>query len=37
MRNCLRLAYNGGTVRGGSCVIDRKGLNSLGEPKMALR
>jgi hypothetical protein len=37
MRNCLRLAYNGGTVRGGNCVIDRKGLNSLGEPKMALR
>jgi hypothetical protein len=37
MRNCLRLAYNGGAVRGGSCVIDRKGLTNLGEPRMALR
>jgi hypothetical protein len=37
MRNCLRQAYNGGTVRGGNCVIDRKGLNSQGEPIMALR
>jgi hypothetical protein len=37
MRNCLRQAYNGGAVRGGNCVIDRKGLNSSGEPNMALR
>ena len=37
MRNCLRQAYNGGTIRGGSCVIDRKGLNAQGEPLMALR
>ena len=37
MRNCLRLAYNGGATRGGSCVIDRKGLNAKGEPQMALR
>ena len=37
MRNCLRLAYNGGSTRGGRCVIDRKGLNSRGEPQMALR
>jgi hypothetical protein len=37
MRSCLRQAYNGGTVRGGTCVIDRKGVNSLGEPIMALR
>jgi hypothetical protein len=37
MRNCLRQAYNGGTVRGGNCVIDRKGLTSQGEPIMALR
>lgn len=37
MRACLRLAYNGGAVRGGRCVIDRKGLSSRGEPQMALR
>jgi hypothetical protein len=37
MRNCLRLAYNAGTTRGGNCVIDRKGLNARGEPLMALR
>jgi hypothetical protein len=37
MRNCLRQAYNSSSVRGGACVIDRKGLNSRGEPIMALR
>ena len=36
MRNCLRLAYNGGTVRGGRCVRAANGLNSRGEPQMAL-
>lgn len=35
MRNCLRLAYNGGAVRGGTCT-SVGGKNSLGEPKMAL-
>lgn len=37
MRNCLRLAYNGGAVRGGRCVIARRGLTSRGEPQMALQ
>lgn len=36
MRNCYRLVYNGGTVRGGECVLDRKGLNAQGEPRMKL-
>src|SRR5688500_3109290 len=36
MRNCLRLAYNGGAVRGGRCVRVQNGLNSQGEPKMGL-
>jgi len=36
MRNCLRLAYNGGTTRSGVCVSSG-GKNSLGEPKMALQ
>ena len=36
MRNCLRLAYNGGAVRGGRCVRVQNGLNSAGEPKMGL-
>jgi len=36
MRNCFRLAYSGGAVRGGECVIERKGLTNLGEPKMKL-
>lgn len=36
MRNCLRLAYNGGAVRGGRCVRTQNGLNSSGEPKMGL-
>jgi hypothetical protein len=37
MRNCLRLAYNGGAVRGGSCVRVANGLNAQGEPVMGLQ
>jgi len=37
MRNCLRQAYNGGVVRGGRCVRAANGLNSAGEPNMALQ
>ena len=37
MRSCMRLAYNGGTPRGGTCVRANTGLSSLGEPKMALQ
>jgi hypothetical protein len=36
MRNCMRLAYNGGAPRSGNCVRSNKGLNTFGEPKMAL-
>ena len=36
MRACYRLVYNGGAVRGGECVLDRRGLNSFGEPRMKL-
>jgi hypothetical protein len=36
MRSCFRLVYNGGAVQGGECVLDRKGLNSFGEPRMKL-
>jgi hypothetical protein len=36
MRNCLRLAYNGGAVQGGRCVRSANGLNAQGEPNMAL-
>ena len=36
MRNCMRLAYNNGAPRGGTCVRSANGLNSLGEPRMAL-
>jgi hypothetical protein len=36
MRNCLRLAYNGGDVRGGRCVRVANGLNAFGEPQMGL-
>lgn len=36
MRNCTRLAYNGGAPRGGTCVRSSNGLNSFGEPRMAL-
>ncbi len=37
MRNCLRLAYNGGAPRGGLCVRTQNGLNQQGEPKMGLQ
>jgi len=37
MRNCLRLAYNGGAVRGGKCVRVANGLNARGEPRMGLQ
>lgn len=37
MRNCLRLAYNGGAVQGGSCVRVANGLDSRGEPRMGLQ
>jgi hypothetical protein len=36
LRNCLRLAYNGGAVRGGRCTRSANGLNARGEPVMAL-
>jgi hypothetical protein len=36
MRNCLRLAYNGGVVRGGRCTRGANGLNAQGEPQMGL-
>jgi hypothetical protein len=37
LRNCVRQAYNGGTVRGGTCVRSANGLNANGEPVMALQ
>jgi hypothetical protein len=37
MRNCLRLAYNNGAVRGGRCVRVANGLNAQGEPQMGLQ
>jgi len=37
MRNCLRLAYNGGAVRGGRCVRAANGLTGRGEPQMGLQ
>ncbi len=37
LRNCFRQAYNGGAVRGGTCTRSANGLNSLGEPNMALQ
>ncbi len=36
MRNCLRQAYNGGTVKGGNCVRSANGLTTRGEPQMTL-
>src|SRR3954468_98303 len=36
LRNCLRQAYNGGAVRGGTCTIASTGLNGFGEPQMSL-
>jgi hypothetical protein len=35
MRNCLRQAYNGGAVRGGTCT-SAGGVNGAGEPNMVL-
>jgi hypothetical protein len=35
MRNCLRQAYNGGAVRGGTCT-SAGGVDSLGEPNVTL-
>jgi hypothetical protein len=37
MRNCMRLAWNGGAIRGGRCVRSATGLNAQGEPRMALQ
>jgi hypothetical protein len=36
LRNCLRLAYNDGAVRGGRCTRSGNGLNGRGEPVMAI-
>ncbi|HEX8003479.1 MAG TPA: hypothetical protein VF519_12365 [Mycobacteriales bacterium] len=36
LRSCVRLAYNGGAPRGGSCRIYSTGLTSRGEPWMTL-
>lgn len=35
-RDCLRLAYNAGAPRGGTCSISTTGLNANGEPNMKL-
>ena len=35
MRNCLRQAYNGGNISGGTCT-NTGGVNAYGEPNMAL-
>jgi len=35
LRNCLRQAYNGGAVRGGTCTAS-SGVNGAGEPQMVL-
>ena len=37
MRNCMRLAYNAGVPRGGTCIRSQNGLTTRGEPKMALQ
>jgi len=36
LRNCLRQAWNGGTVRGGTCTRGANGHNAYGEPNMTL-
>ena len=36
MRTCLRQAYNGGAVRGGTCTRTANGLSAAGEPLMTL-
>ncbi|MFL6157782.1 MAG: hypothetical protein ACJ72D_16945 [Marmoricola sp.] len=37
LRNCVRQAWNNGTVRGGTCVRGANGLNANGEPNMTLQ
>lgn len=37
MRNCLRQAYNGGDIRGGTCQRTGNGLTTHGEPVMGLQ
>lgn len=37
LRNCLTQVYNAGSPRSGACTISGKGLNSEGEPNMALK
>jgi hypothetical protein len=36
LRNCVRQAFNGGAVRGGTCAISGTGLDGAGEPNMTL-
>lgn len=36
LRNCLRQAWNAGTVRGGTCTRGANGKNAYGEPNMVL-
>jgi hypothetical protein len=36
LRGCLRQAYNGGTIRGGSCTRSANGLTGAGEPVVTL-
>ncbi|HWL37616.1 MAG TPA: hypothetical protein VNQ77_15630 [Frankiaceae bacterium] len=36
LRSCVRLAYNGGAARSGSCRIAGTGKNAAGEPLMSL-
>lgn len=36
LRNCMRQAYNGGAIRGGTCTRTGTGLNALGEPVVGL-
>jgi hypothetical protein len=37
LRNCLRQAWNGGAVRGGTCVRGANGKNTYGEPNMVVQ
>jgi hypothetical protein len=36
LRSCLRQAWNGGDVRGGTCTFMQPGVNAFGEPQMIL-
>ncbi|MGZ6826697.1 MAG: hypothetical protein ACXVGH_07875 [Mycobacteriales bacterium] len=36
LRNCLRQAWNGGAVKGGTCTRGANGHNAYGEPNMVL-